>query len=67
MAKFSESRDSRFVGRNVAVLQNTQITYMDESTRKRISGAATPQSGRFEEEWAKLNLAPTVLRSKADL
>ena len=32
-----------------------------------MSNAATPKFGRFEEELAKLDLAPTVMRGKADL
>ena len=33
----------------------------------RMSNAATPKPGRFDEEWAKLNLAPMVMRGKAEL
>ena len=40
---------------------------MDESTRRRIINAANTKAGRFEEEWAELDLAPTMLRCKADL
>ena len=32
-----------------------------------MSNAATPKPGRFEEEWKKSNLAPTVMRGTADL
>ena len=32
-----------------------------------MNNAATPKPGRFEEEWTKLDLAPTVMRGKADL
>ena len=32
-----------------------------------MSNAATPKHGRFEEEWTKLDLAPTVMRGKLDL
>ena len=32
-----------------------------------MSNAATPKPGRFEESWARLNMAPTVMRGKADL
>ena len=67
MAKFSGTIDPCFVGRNAAVVQYTQFAYTDESTRRRMSKAATPKSGRFEEEWAELDLAPTVMRGKADL
>ena len=67
MAKFSESMESSFVGRNAAVLQYTQFAYADESTRRRMSNVAIPKPGRFEEEWAKLDLAPMVMRGKAEL
>ena len=59
--------DPCFVGRNAAVLQYTWFAYEDESTRRRMSNVATPKPGRFEEEWAKMDLAPTVMRGKADL
>ena len=32
-----------------------------------MSNAATPKPGKFDEEWAKLNLAPMVMRSMAEL
>ena len=32
-----------------------------------MNNAATPKPGRFDEEWAKLDLAPMVMRGKADL
>ena len=67
MAKFSETMDLCFVGRNAAVLQYTQFAYTNEATRRRMSNAATPKPGRFNEEWAKLNLAPMVMRGKAEL
>ena len=67
IANFSETMDPCFVGRNAAVLQYTQFAYTDEATRRRMSNAATPKPGRFDEEWAKLNLAPIVMRGKADL
>ena len=67
MAKFSESMDACFIGRNAAVLQYTQFAYVDESTRRRMSNAATPKPGRFEKEWNKLDLEPTAMRGKADL
>ena len=63
MAKFSESMDPCFRCRNVAVLQYTHFADVDES----MSSAATPKLGRFEEERAKLDLAPTIMRGKADL
>ena len=66
-AKFSETTDPCFVGRNAAVLQYTQFAYTDEATRRRMSYAATPKPGRFDEEWAKLGLAPMVMRGKAEL
>ena len=67
MGKFSETMDPCFVGRNAAVLQYTQFDYTDEATRRRMKNAATPKPGRFDEEWAKLNLAPIVMRGKAEL
>ena len=67
MAKFSERMDPWFIGRNVAVLQYTQFTYTDEATRRRMSNIATPKPGRFDEEWAKLDLAPMIMRGMADL
>ena len=67
LAKFSEMMDPCFVGRNAAVLQYTQFAYTDETTRRRMNNAATLKPGRFDEEWAKLGLAPIVMRGKADL
>ena len=67
VAKFSEMMDPCFVGRNAAVLQYTQFAYTDEATRRRIKNTATPKPGRFAEEWAKLDLAPMIMRGKADL
>ena len=67
IANFSETMDPCFVGRNAAVLQYTQFAYTDEATRRRMSNAATPKPGRFDEERAKLNLAPMVMRGKAEL
>ena len=32
-----------------------------------MSNAATPQPGRFVEEWAKLDLAPLMMRGKTEL
>ena len=32
-----------------------------------MSNTATPKPGRFDEEWAKLDLAPMIKRGKADL
>ena len=66
MAKISETMDPCFVGSNAAVLQYTQFAYMDDATRRRMSNAATPKPGRFDEEWAKLDLAPMIMRGKAD-
>ena len=67
MAKFSEMMNPCFIGRNVAVLQYTQFAYTDEAARRQMSNAATPKPGRFDEEWAKLGLAPMIMRGKADL
>ena len=67
MAKFSETMYLCFVGRNAAVLQHTQCAYTDQSTRMRISNAATPKPGRFDEEWAKLDIAPMRMIGRAEL
>ena len=67
VVKFSEMMDPCFVVRNAAVLQYTQFAYADETTRSWMNIAATPKPGRFDEEWAKLDLAPMVMRGKADL
>ena len=67
MANFSETTDPCFVERNAAVLQYTQFAYPDEATSRQMSNAATPKPGRFDEEWAKLDLALMMMRGKADL
>ena len=67
MAKFSETMDPSFVGRRAAVLQYTQFAYTVEATRRQMSNAATARPGRFDEEWAKLDLAHMMVRGKADL
>ena len=67
VTKFSETMDPCFVGRNAAVLQYTQFAYTDEATRRRMSNTATPKRGRLDEEWAKLDLAPMIMRGKAEL
>ena len=67
VAKFSETMDPCFVGRNAAVLHYTQFAYTDEATRRRMSITATPKPGTFDEEWATLDLAPMIMRGKADL
>ena len=67
VAKFSETMDPCFVGRNAAVVQYTQFAYTDEATMRRMNNSATPKPGRFDEEWAKLDLAPMIMRGKADL
>ena len=67
VVKFSETMDPCFVGRNAAVLQYTQFAYTDEATKRRMSNAATPKPGRFDEEWAKMDLAPIMMRGKAEL
>ena len=46
MAKFSESMDPCFMGRNTAVQQHTQFAYETKSTRRRMSNSATPKPGR---------------------
>ena len=47
--------------------QFTQFAYTDETTRILMNNAVTPKPRRFDEEWAKLDLAPMVIRGKADL
>ena len=32
-----------------------------------MSNIATPKPGRFDEEWAKLDLSPMIMRGMADL
>ena len=59
--------DPCLVGRNAAVLQFKQFVYTDETTRRGMNNAATPKSGRFDEEWMKLDLVSMVMRGKADL
>ena len=67
MAKISETIDPCFVGKNAAVLQHTQFAYTGQATRMRISNAATPKPGRFDDERAKLDLAPMRMRGRAEL
>ena len=67
VAKFLETMDPCFVGRNAAVLQHTQFSYTDQATRRRISNAATPKPGGFDKEWAKLDLVPMRMRGTAEL
>ena len=67
VAKFAETMDPCFVGRNAAVLQHTQFAYPDQATRRRISNAATPKPGGFDREWAELNLVPMRMRGRAEL
>ena len=56
-----------FVGRNAAVLQYTRFAYTDQATRRRISNAATPKPGKFDEEWTGLGLAPMRMRGRTEL
>ena len=67
VAKFSETMDLCFVGRNAAVLQYTQFAYTDQATRTRINNAATPKPGAFDAECAELNLVPMRMRGRAEL
>ena len=67
VAKFSETMDPCFVGRNAAVLQHMRFAYTDQVTRSRISNAAIPKPGGFDKEWAKLDLAPMRMRGRAEL
>ena len=39
------------------MLQYTRFAYTDQATRRRISNAATPKPGRFDEEWKGLGLS----------
>ena len=64
---FVGTMDTYFVGRNAAVLQYTRFAYTDQATRRRISNAATPKPGRFDEEWAGLGLAPMKMRGRTEL
>ena len=45
MGKFSEPMDSCFIGRNAATLQYLKFASVDESTKKKMSNAATPKTG----------------------
>ena len=67
VAKFSETMDPFFVGRNAAVLQYTRFAYTDQTTRRRIGNAATPKAGAYDTEWTELNLAPMRMRGRAEL
>ena len=67
VAKISETMDPCFVGRKAAVLQYTRFAYTDQTTRGRISNAATPNPGAFDTEWAALNLAPMRMRGRSEL
>ena len=49
------------------MLQCTRFAYTDQATRRRISNAATPKPGRFDEEWARLGLAPMKMRGSTEL
>ena len=67
IGKFVGTMDPYFVGRNAAVLQYTRFAYTDQATRRRISNAATPKPGGFDEEWAGLGLAPMKMRGRTEL
>ena len=67
MANFSETMDPCFEGRNAAVLQYTQFAYTDGATRRRMSNAANPRPGRFDEEWTKLDLEPMMMRGMDEI
>ena len=64
---FMGTMDPYFVGRNAAVLQYTRFAYTDQATRRRISNAATPKPGKFDEEWTGLGLAPMRMRGRTEL
>ena len=55
------------MGRNAAVMQYTQFAYTDESTRRRIINTATLKPGKLEKEWAKLEMAPMIMRGKVNV
>ena len=67
VANFSETMDPCFVGRNSAVLQHMRFAYTDQTTRRRISNAATLKPGVFDKDWAQLNLARMRMRGRAEL
>ena len=67
VGNFVGTLDPYFVGRNAAVLQYTRFAYTDQATRRRISNAATPKPGRFDEEWTGLGLAPMKMRGRTEL
>ena len=67
IGNFVGTMNPYFVGRNAAVLQYTRFAYTDQATRRRISNAATPKPGRFDEEWAGLGLAPMKMRGRTEL
>ena len=67
IGNFVGTMDPYFVGRNAAVLQYTRFAYTHQATRRRISNAATPVPGRFDEEWAGLGLAPMKMRGRTEL
>ena len=67
VGNFVGTMDPYFVGRNAAVLQYTRFAYTDQATRRRISNAATPKAGRFDEEWKGLGLAPMRMRGRTEL
>ena len=67
VGNFVGTMDSYFVGRNAAVLQYTRFAYTDQATRRRISNAATPKPGRFDEELKGLGLAPMRMRGRTEL
>ena len=67
IGNFVGTMDPYFVGRNAAVLQYTRFAYTDQATRRRISNAANPKAGRFDEEWKGLGLAPMRMRGRTEL
>ena len=67
VGNFVGTMDPYFVGRNAAVLQYTRFAYTDQATTRRISNAATPKPGRFDEEWKGLDLTPMRMRGRTEL
>ena len=49
------------------MFQYTRFAYTDQATRRRISNAATPEPGKFDEEWEGLGLAPMKMRGRTEL
>ena len=55
-----------FCGQKCRNVTAYAVFYTDQATRRQISNAATPKPERFDEEWAKLDLAPMRMRGRAE-